>query len=80
MTGEEKRFEGAGAPRRANPRVAFTAAALAAAALALGALGARHGPAAMRGVGDFMRTHLLEAPVLKAPLINAERADQRRRG
>ncbi|MFZ9501021.1 MAG: hypothetical protein ACO27F_05575 [Beijerinckiaceae bacterium] len=53
---------------------------MSACALALGALAAVHGREAARGFGAFLKAHVLEAPVLKGPRINAERADQRTRG
>jgi hypothetical protein len=66
--------------RRRPDRRALAAAAVSACALALGALAAVHGREAARGFGAFLKAHVLEAPVLKGPRINAERADQRTRG
>lgn len=75
----DRRFAEPGS-RRADRRTLAAALALSACALALGALAAVHGREAARGFSAFVKTHVLEAPVLKGPLINAERADQRTRG
>jgi hypothetical protein len=77
----EKRIAKKAAPRRAVAATALATAALVLGVLGvLGVFGAAHGPAGARAMKEFVRTRLLEAPVLKAPLLNAERADQRRRG